>query len=337
MPLETTTSFLGMTLATPLLVGACPLSLRPEIARQMVDAGAGALVLPSVFEEQIEHDHFNGGSNTPLAPDRFPVSLTFDDAMNAYNGGLSNYLDIIERIRVATSVPIIANINGVGGGRWLSFAKKLEDAGADAIEVSLFRVAMDPDEFADDIEQEYLDGIAFLCGEVNLPVTVKLQPYFTSLPNFACRIAGAGAAGLTLFGRYPRCDGDLGRVNRRLHWGLTAPGDTSLSLQWLNVIRSALPKLQFAASGGVTTGEDAIRLMQSGADVVMVTSEIYRTGAGAIRRILEGMRMWARENERESFSQLVGEACHSRNTFDQAYERADATRSLTNASRLRFD
>jgi dihydroorotate dehydrogenase (fumarate) len=332
MSFDTTTSFLGIELATPLVVGACPLTLKPESARQMVDAGAAALVLPSLFEEQIEHDEFNAGANTPEAPDLFPVSLTFTEAMNTYNGGLGRYLDAIEHLRNAVSVPIIANMNGVGAGQWLSFARKLEDAGAAAIELMLFRMAMDPSEFADEIEQGYLECIGRLCDEVDIPVTIKLLPYFTSLPNVACRIAGAGAAGLTLFGRYPRSEGNLGVVNDRLHWGLTDAGDISLSLQWLPVIRSALPKLSLAASGGVASAEDAIRLMQSGADVVMITSEIYRNGVASIQQVLQGMYTWAGQHGRPELREIVGEACHRPRAFDEAEQRAAATQSLASTT-----
>jgi dihydroorotate dehydrogenase (fumarate) len=336
MALDTTTSFLGMELATPLVVGACPLTLKPETARQMVGAGAAALVLPSVFEEQIEHDQFAGGACTPVSPSDFPVSLTFTEAMNLYNGGLTRYLGSIEHLRNAASVPIIANMNGVGAGQWLSFARQLEDAGADAIELTLFRMAMDPSEFADDIEQDYLEGISSLCDDVQIPILIKLQPYFTSLPNFACRIAGAGAMGLTLFGRYPRFGGKLGVVNHRLQWGLTDPGNISLALQWLPVIRPALPKLSLAASGGVSTAEDMIQLMRSGADVVMVTSEIYRNGVDSLQQIFQGACTWARQNGREQLRQIIGEACHRRQAFAEAHQRAAATYSVTASNRAKL-
>ncbi len=331
MNLDTTTSFVGLELSTPLVIGACPLTLETDTAKEMVDSGAAAVVMPSFFEEQIEYEWFDHGNQTPIAPDQFPVSLTFSEKMNQYNGGQLAYLQCAERLRDVTSVPVIANLNGVGGGKWLSFAKRLEEAGVSAIELTLFRLAMDPDEFADDIEQDYLAGISFLCSEVTIPVIVKLLPYFTSLPNFAGRVAGAGAAGLTLFGRYPGFGRDPDSIDCRIQWELTEPGEVSMSLQWLPILRKACPKLSLASSGGATTGLHAIQLMQAGADVVMLTSPIYRHGVAALQQILDEIRTWADEHGRESVREIIGDRCRNVQTFPQAYQRAEATGQITSA------
>jgi dihydroorotate dehydrogenase (fumarate) len=159
-----------------------------------------------------------------------------------------------------------------------------------------------------------------------------LLPFFTSLPNFAGRVAGAGASGVTLFGRYTQCGSSLRSVDSRILWELTEPGDVTLPLQWLSIIRKCCPKLSFAASGGATTGEQAIRLMQSGADVVMLTSPVYRRGAAAIQQILDEMHMWAGDNQCESLREIVAESCHRRENFPQAYQRAAATHQITSVA-----
>lgn len=278
--------------------------------RELTIAGAGAVVLPSLLEEQIVRVMIQNGE-IPCVEERLVAQSGSPRFEDNYNGGVHRYLQTLASLKNCTGVPIIANLNGCTHGGWLSFASKLEAAGADAIELSIYTDLIDPAIGADAVEESLLHAIESVCRSVSIPVAVKLLPFFTSLPNLAVRIADAGAAGIVLFGREPSWEVSDGALRSSSHWSLSGSGQLQTTLSGLIRIRPVVPRLSVAASGGISTAKDVIHTVIAGADVAMVTSEIYRNGPEVIAHILEGVTQCLDRQGMQSFDEFV-RLCRSR-------------------------
>jgi dihydroorotate dehydrogenase (fumarate) len=304
MPPDTVAHYLGMRLNSPIVVGSSPMTLNPETVRELSIAGAGAIVLPSLFEEQIVHRLIERGKNAS-AEEAFVESISYEQREDTYNGGPQSYLDSIVSLKATTGLPVIANLNGCTGGNWLNVAAEIEEAGADAIEVMLEPEVSDASTSADGIEQVLLDCVCTLCDQVSIPVAVKLSTFHTSLANLAWRLAEAGAAGLVCFSHDPMWEVHTERIEASLNWLLTPASNINPTIAGLVRARSGGPSISLAASGGICTPEDLVRVTIAGADVVMVTSEIYRSGPDVISHMLDGLCNYLTRHDLGSYEQLI--------------------------------
>ena len=324
-------TYAGLDLVSPVIVGASPLALDSERLKQLVDFGAGAVVMPSIFEEQINHAE-SLGTPPPEADNApepyYPDLLTYRPQLDAYNGGTERYLQHIQSAKSAVDVPVIASVNCMTTGPWMRYVERIESAGADAVELNLYHYEVDPHQFAEDIERELLTRVSDFCALTRLPVSVKLLPQFTALANMTYRIAGAGAKGVCLFGQSPRLGVDK-RNRKTCHWPLTSNSELRICLEGIGVVFGAVHNLSIAASGGIRSTEDAIDAIQIGASVVMITSSIYQQGAAVVEEICEGVSKHLNECQLSSLSELVGLKACGFNPYPEAYRRQDYTKAVT--------
>jgi dihydroorotate dehydrogenase (fumarate) len=277
------TTYLGLRLKSPVIAGSSPLSLNPETVRQLVDAGVGAIVLPSLLQEQIDRETSRND------PSRALEETGYQPQQDRYNGGVLSYLETIRELKKAYAIPIIASLNGSSTGSWLEYAREIQDQGADALELNWQTSVASPDESADLVELRFCECVQELRSLVSIPIAVKLSQRFTNLASVAHKLKVAGADGLVLFSHLPRWDVSVDRMHWTVRWELTPVDSVGEILE--GIVRSRVGGLDMsiAASGGIRSGEDAIKAMIAGADVVMVTSEIYRQGPDAVRKIVDGI------------------------------------------------
>ncbi len=276
--------YLGLELSSPVIVGSCPLTINPESVRQCVLAGAGAVVLPSMLQEQIVYRQLQSSDPTVAI-----ARSGYQPQQDKYNGGVDSYLATIAESKKLEQVPIIASLNGGSSGPWLEYAKQIEVSGADALELNWQPMIADPNVTSAEVEQQLCELVQSLCASVTIPVAVKLNQRFANLASIAHQLQDAGAKGLILFTHLPRWDVSVDRMLWTIRWELSPLNSLGTILEGIVRARSGGLHISIAASGGVRAGEDAIKAMIAGADVVMVTSEIYRTGPGAISNIVEGI------------------------------------------------
>lgn len=278
--------YLTLRLDSPVVVGACPLTMEPESLRQMVACGAGAVVLPSIFQEQLSQRNHSTRDYLQATP------LRLESRQRSYNAGPDKYLTAIEETKRRSAVPVIASLNGYCDGAWLDYAERIEASGADALELNIQPVFADPRQSTEEIERELVAIVRRVCKRVAIPVAVKTTRNFTSLANMLRRFQSAGAAGVVLFAHELHWDFAIGQRQWTTDWELTPVDSLGATLAGVVQARAADLDMSIAASGGVRTAEDAIKVMLAGADVAMITSEIYRTGPAAISRIVQGLERY---------------------------------------------
>jgi dihydroorotate dehydrogenase (fumarate) len=320
--MDLATSYLGLRLAHPLMPGASPLVDDLDQVRRLEDAGASAIVMRSLFEEQIIREQIGAHKNLDGHADAFAEALSYVPPTFVFALGPDTYLEQLRRIRAAVSVPVIASLNGTTPGGWTSYARLMEQAGAHALELNLYVIPTDPDETAAAVEDRLLATVSSVVTAVQIPVAVKLSPFFTSLPNFARRLAASGARGAVLFNRFYQPDIDVEELDvaRTLH--LSDSSELLLRLRWLAVLSGRTP-LSLAVSGGVHTTLDAVKAMMSGAHAVQLVSALLQHGPAHLREVIEGVRSWMEEHEYESTAQLTGSMSLVRCPDPSAYERAN--------------
>jgi dihydroorotate dehydrogenase (fumarate) len=326
MNLETT--YLGLKLKNPIVPSASPLSAHVDNVKRMEDMGASAVVLYSLFEEQIERenralDHFltTTGESYAEAISYFPEPEEFN------NVEAEEYLEHIQSLKEAVDIPIISSLNGVSKGGWMSFAKKMEQAGADAIELNIYYIAVDPNRTSSSIEEMYYDNVRTVKRSVDIPVSIKLSPYFTAFANTAKMLQRAGADGLVLFNRFYQPDIDLENLEVMPSLELSYPFEKRLPLRWIAMLRPHLT-CSLAATTGIHTAEDAIKMILAGADVTMTTSLLLKKGIGEIRKLIDGLEIWMKEKEYESVEQMKGAMSSASVAEPAAFERANYVRIL---------
>jgi dihydroorotate dehydrogenase (fumarate) len=323
-----TTTYLGLELKNPLVVSASPLTEELGNIRHMEDSGASAVVLHSLFEEQISlesddlHRHLSEGTES------FAESLTFLPDMTRYNRGPDGYLELIRQAREAVGIPVIASLNGVSPGGWLSYAQKMEEAGASALELNIYFLATDPDVPAAEIEQRYCDLVTRVKENLQIPVAVKLGPYFTALANFVRRIDQAGADALVLFNRFYQPDFDLENLEVLPSVALSNSHELLLRLHWTAILYGQV-RADLAVTGGVHTAEDVLKSMMAGAKVAMMTSALLRNGISHLEGVRAGLAEWMEEHEYESIRQMQGSLALESVPNPAAFERANYMRVLS--------
>jgi dihydroorotate dehydrogenase (fumarate) len=323
-----TTTYLGLALSSPIVASASPLNDRIDVLKRLEEAGAGAAVFPSLFQEQIEHDEIEINRFRDFGAESFGEALDYFPEMDTYNTGPDSYLRAIEAAKSAVSIPIIASLNGTSRGGWESFARLIESRGADALELNILDVETDPNVTSGEFEQRAFDLISAVRSAISIPLAVKIGPYFSAPANFARRAVEAGADGLVLFNRYLHPDIDIERMAVTPELELSQPSELRLVLRWIAILRGQ-NRASLAATGGIHSATDAIKALMAGADVAMMASALLLRGPEHVSTVLREMTDWLVEHEYRSVRQLTGSMSRHHCPDPNAYERANYLRALT--------
>jgi len=303
--MDLSTEYLGLTLKNPVVVSASPLCEELDNIRKMEDAGAGAIVLHSLFEEQIAVESYELDRYLFETAESSAEALSYFPDMTSYNLGPEGYLEHIRRTKAAVGVPVIASLNGVSGGGWTRHAKKMEEAGADALELNIYTIQTNPKVTGDEAEQAYCDLVSEVKTSVSIPVAVKVGPYFSAMAHMAHRLEQAGADALVLFNRFYQPDFDLESLEVAPSLQLSTAYELLLRLHWVAILYGRV-KLDLAVTGGVHTSLDVLKAMMAGARVAQMASALLRNGIGHIATVLAELKTWMEEHEYESIRQMQG-------------------------------
>lgn len=325
--MDLSTFYLGKRLKNPLVPSASPLSRNIDSMKRLEDAGAAAIVMYSLFEEQIEHEAFEIDHYLSYGTQSFAEALTYFPEAKEYNLEPDQYLELLRKASESLEIPVIASLNGISSGGWIKYAKKMEEAGADALELNVYYIPTDPALAGDDVETRYLDVLHAVKSTIAIPVAVKLSPYFTSLSNMAQRLVNAGADGLVLFNRFYQPDIDINELEVTPHIHLSDSSANTLPMRWIAVLHGKV-KASLAATSGVHTSEDAIKLLMAGADVTMMCSALLKHGPEYLKVVLEGIQKWMLEHEYVSVEQMKGSMSHKSVHDPSAFERANYMKAL---------
>ncbi|HLP91060.1 MAG TPA: dihydroorotate dehydrogenase-like protein [Nostocaceae cyanobacterium] len=325
--MDLTTTYLGLELRSPLVPSASPLSVEIDNICLMEDSGAGAVVMHSLFEEQLRlelfelHHHLNYGTES------FPEALTYFPEVENFRVGPEEYLNHIRQAKERVKIPIIASLNGSTVGGWTNYARQIEQAGADALELNIYYVPTDPNLTGEEIEQTYLNILRAVKAAITIPVAVKISPYFTNLASMARRLDQAGADGLVLFNRFYQPDINLDNLEVEPHVLLSTPQAMRLPLRWIAILYGHL-QADLAATSGIHYAQDVIKMLMVGANVTMLCSVLLRQGIEHIHCIEKGMQEWMEQHEYESVRQMQGSMSQKNCANPSAFERAQYMRAL---------
>jgi dihydroorotate dehydrogenase (fumarate) len=324
---DLTTSYLGLTLKNPLVVSPSPLCEDLGAIRQMEDAGAAAVVLHSLFEEQLTLESRELDRFLTHGTESFAEALSYFPDMGEYKLGPDAYLEHIRKAKAAVKIPVIGSLNGISTGGWIRYAKKIEEAGADALELNVYYIPTDPDMTSAQVEQMYADLVLDLRASVKIPVAVKLGPYFSSMASVAKRLDQAGANALVLFNRFYQPDFDLEKLEVAPSLNLSRPEELRLRLCWVAILYGHV-KPDLAITGGVHTAEDVIKSMMAGAKVAMMTSALLKNGVGHLTAVRDGIVRWMEEHEYASIRQMQGSMSQKSVAQPTAFVRANYMKVL---------
>lgn len=324
---DLTTTYLGLHLKSPLVVSASPLSKRVDTVQRLEDAGAAAVVMYSLFEEQVTHESLELDHYLHLGAHSSAESVSYFPDMDTYNIGPGPYLDHLHRLKEATSIPIIGSLNGVSTGGWVEYARKIEEAGADALELNIYYLAADPELTSTELENTYDQLVGDIHAQVSIPIAVKLSPFFTALPYMARRLVASGASGLVLFNRFYQPDIDLDALAVVPTLELSTSQELRLPLRWIAMLYGRI-KADFALTTGVHSAADAVKAVMAGASVAMMASELIANGIGRMTEIQSELAHWLEEHEYKSVTQMKG--CMSQRGVAEpaAFERANYMKVL---------
>lgn len=324
---DLSSDYLGLSLGSPLVASSSPLTGTLDGLRRLEDAGAAAAVLPSLFEEELSHGASEVDRMLETGAESFAEALSYFPDLPDYATGPERYLELIAEAKAALGIPVIASLNGTTPGGWLEYAKLMEDAGADALELNLYLVAADPDTSAADVEARDREIVARVRGSVGVPISVKLSPYFTALAHTARELVAAGADGLTLFNRFyqPDLDVESREVVPRLT--LSTSEDLRLPLRWVAILRGRV-RASLAASSGIHQVADVVKVLLAGADVAMLASALLESGPERLLALTDGLRGWLEEHEYASVAQLRGSVSQRAVVDPTEYERGNYVKTL---------
>jgi len=325
--LDLTTTYLGLQLKNPLVASASPLSKKVDMVRRLEDAGTAAVVMYSLFEEQITHESHELDHYLERGTHSYAEALNYFPDLDNYNLGPEPYLEHLYRIKQAVSIPIIASLNGVSTGGWVEYAHKIEQAGADALELNIYYLSTDINLSGAELEQSYIDLVRDIRARVSLPLAIKLSPFFTSIPNMAKRLVDAGANGLVLFNRFYQPNFDLDELKVVPDLELSNSQELRLPLRWIAILYGSVAA-DFALTSGVHTGHDVLKAIMAGSSVAMLASELLAHGPSRLPHIIADIERWMEENEYESITQMKG--CMSQRAVAEpaAFERANYMKAL---------
>jgi len=322
-----TTTYLGLTLKSPLVVSASPLADTLDNLKKIEDAGGAAVVLHSLFEEQLRQDSLELDERMTAGTESFAEALTYFPQPSEYRLGPEDYLEHIAKAKKTVKMPIIASLNGSTLGGWTSYARQIQQAGADALELNIYNIPTDMEATADKVEQTYLDILKAVKSEIQIPVAVKLSPFFTNFANMAKRLDDAGANGLVLFNRFYQPDIDLESLEVVPNVLLSTPMAMRLPLRWVAILHGRI-KADLAATSGIHRGTDALKCLMAGADVTMMCSVLLRRGIEHIQVVEKEITDWMQEHEYESVAQLQGSMSQEKCGDPSAFERAQYLKAL---------
>ena len=323
------TRYLGLDLASPIVASASPLNGDPETARLVAEGGAAAVVLPSLFEEEILHEEVELNRALEQGSEHFAEALDYFPAVPALADAGDRYVATLARIKAQVGVPVIGSLNATTKGGWVRYARRMEDAGADAVELNLYHVAADPGRTAADMEARDLELVAAVRESVAIPLAVKLSPYYSAMANFARRVVETGADGLVLFNRFYQPDLDLENLDVVVRLELSQPWELRLPMRWIAILRPQLgPGVSLAATSGVRGGIDVVKALMVGADVAMMTSAVLRNGPDHFAAVEAELRTWMARHGYASVDQLRGSASQATTEDPSAFERANYMKTL---------
>jgi dihydroorotate dehydrogenase (fumarate) len=325
---DLTTTYLGMKLKSPLVVSASPLTEKLDNIRRMEDAGASAIVMHSLFEEQINRESETLDDYLWQGTESFAESLTYFPDMTKYNLGPEGYLEHLRKAKAAVNIPVIASLNGVSTGGWIEYAQKMEQAGADALELNIFFIPTDSEMSGEEVERIYVELATNVRSSVKIPVAVKFGLYFSSIPNLARKMDQAGVAGLVMFNRFYQPDFDLDNLEVVPHLILSTPYDLLIRLHWVAIL-SGHVKADMAVTGGVHSALDVLKAMMAGARVTMMTSALLRNGIEHLTLVRADLESWMEEHEYESIRQMQGSMSQRSVAEPAAFVRANYMKMLS--------
>ncbi len=325
------TTYLGLELRSPLVASASPLTGDTDDLRRLEAAGAAAAVLPSLFEEQLTHDQVDLDRLLEQTSEHVGEAQSYFPDLADYNTGPSSYLGLIEQAKRAVAIPVLASLNGTTPGGWVRHARRMQDAGADAIELNLYAIATDPRVGAAELEDRYLELVASVRAAVTIPLAVKLSPFFTAMANMAVRVAEAGADGLVLFNRFYQPDLDIDALDVVPRLVLSTSEELRLPLRWIAILYGQV-RASLAATSGVHTGLDAAKVLLAGADVAMMTSALLRNGPSHVSRVEGELEAILDEHDYASVAELRGSMSRRSMPDPAGFERANYARTLASWS-----
>jgi len=325
---DLSTTYLGLKLKNPLVASSSPLSQKVESALALEKAGVAAIVMYSLFEEQILRDSYKIDADLDRGIETFPEALTYLPDYGQYSIGPQTYLRHLRNLKNALNIPVIGSLNGVTDGGWVEYAQKIQDAGADALELNLYNLATDPEITCADLEAEYLHLVSHVRNSISIPLAVKLSPFFTALPNFAKHLAEVGVNGIVLFNRFYQPDFDLEELEVVPHLVLSNSNEMRLPLRWIAILYKRIP-VDFALTSGIHTAEDLLKALMAGAKVGMVTSAFLLHGVDRAAQILSELQAWMIEKEYESVTQMIGSMSQQAVADPAAFERANYMKVLS--------
>lgn len=326
--IDLSASYLGLQLKNPLIASASPLCDSLDNIRRLEDHGIAAVVLPSLFEEQLMLESETVDADLSRGAEAFSESLSYFPDLMTYNLGPDGYLELIRQAKASVSIPVIASLNGVSPGGWIRHAREMERAGADAIELNIYSLVTDPARTAAQVEQDYCELVRSVKASVKIPVAVKLSHFFTAIPNLAVRLDAAGADALVFFNRFYQPDLDLEQLEVVPSLTLSRPSELLLRLHWVAVVFGHV-RADLAVTGGVQGASEVLKSIMAGARVAMMTSALLQFGVRHLRTVRTDLLRWMEEHEYESFGQMCG-SMSQRNVPDPtAYQRGNYMRVLS--------
>lgn len=322
-----TTNYLGMCLKNPIVASSSPLSHSVEGVRRLEDAGAAAVVMYSLFEEQIGFDSYYIDYHLTQGVDSYAESISYFPDMQSYNIGPDAYLNLIRRAKEAVDIPVIGSLNGTSVGGWTDYATLIEEAGADALELNIYYLPTNTEFTGIEVEALYLDIMSAVREVVTIPVALKLSPFFSSVANMAVRLANRGADGLVLFNRFYQPDFDLENLEVAPRLVLSNSNDLRLPLRWVAILYGRL-NADLAITSGIHTSQDVIKGLMAGAKVTMMASELLQNGVRRIGQVLNELVSWLQEREYESVAQMIGAMSQKNCAEPASFERANYMKML---------
>ncbi len=322
------TKYLGLELKNPIVPSASPLTVNVDHVKRMEDHGAAAVVMYSLFEEQIVQEQKELDAFLMQGTEEFAEALSyFPEPDEFHNANAEGYLEQIRKLKEAVDIPVIASLNGVSAGGWMQYSKKIEEAGADALELNIYYIPTDPDMTAQQVEQMYIDDLKTVKQSVKIPVAVKLSPYFTAFANMAKKLDEAGADGLVLFNRFYQPDIDLETLDVVYDLEFSTSYELRLPLRWIAILYGKI-KANMAATSGIHTAEDVLKAIMVGADVAMIASVLFQKGPRHIERMLNDIQSWMETHDYESIEQMKGSMSLKALRQPTAYMRANYMKVL---------
>lgn len=333
MAIDFSTTYMGLTLRNPLVASSSPLSHKVDTICKLEEAGIGAVVMYSLFEEQITLESQQLDYFLTHGTESYAEALSYFPDIGNYNVGPDEYLNLIRKAKETVDIPIIGSLNGVSAGGWVHYAKLIQEAGADGLELNVYYLPTDPDLPGTAVEEMTVDVVKAVRSEVTIPLAVKIGPFFSSIPHMAKRLAEAGADALVLFNRFYQPDIDIENLEVTPHLVLSDSDELRLPLRWTAILYGRVP-VDLAITTGVHTYRDVLKGLMAGAQVTMMASELLQNGLGRIGQILQEMESWMMEYEYSSVQQMIGSVSQKNVAEPAAFERANYMKVLDSYPRL---